>query len=103
MSASKREAVALSAPISQALLLTKVVPVYPPLARQARIQGEVVLDAIISRDGTVERLTALSGHPMLVPAAIDAVKQWRYKPYVVDGKPVPIETHVTVNFSLVKD
>jgi len=95
--------VSVAPPISQALLLTKVVPMYPPLARQARIQGEVVLDAIISRDGTVERLTVLSGHPMLVPAAIDAVKQWRYRPYVVAGRPVPIETHVTVNFSLVKD
>ena len=92
--------VSLPADISQSLLLKKVVPTYPPLATKARIHGEVVLDVDISQEGTVESLRALSGHPMLIPAAIDAVKNWRYKPYVVDGKPVPVQTQVTVNFAL---
>lgn len=86
--------------VSQNLLLTKVVPTYPQLARQARIQGEVVLDVDISKEGTVESLRTVRGHPLLIPAAIDAVKNWRYKPYMVDGQPVPVQTQVTVNFSL---
>lgn len=92
--------VSLSPDISQNLLLKKVVPTYPPLATKARIHGEVVLDVDISKEGTVESLRAVSGHPMLIPAAIDAVKNWRYKPYLVDGKPVPVQTQVTVNFAL---
>jgi protein TonB len=86
--------------ISQNLLLTKVVPTYPQLARQARIQGEVVLDVDISKEGTVESLRTVRGHPLLIPAAIDAVKNWRYKPYIVDGQAVPVQTQVTVNFTL---
>ena len=92
--------VSLPPDISQNLLLKKVVPTYPPLATKARIHGEVVLDVDISKEGTVESLRAVSGHPMLIPAAIDAVKNWRYKPYLVDGKPVPVQTQVTVNFAL---
>jgi TonB family protein len=90
----------LPAKIAQGLLVTKVVPTYPQLARQARVQGEVVLDVGISKEGTIESLRALTGHPMLIPAAIDAVKQWRYKPYHLNGEPVPVQTQVTVNFSL---
>ena len=96
--ANKR--VSLPADISQDLVLKKVMPTYPLLATKARIHGEVVLDVDISKEGTVESLRAVSGHPMLIPAAIDAVKNWRYKPYVVDGKPVPVQTQVTVNFAL---
>jgi protein TonB len=81
-------------------LIYKVQPVYPPLARAARIQGAVVLRAFISRTGTIENLQTLSGHPMLVGAARDAVRQWRYRPYILNGDPVEVETQVTVNFSL---
>ncbi len=81
-------------------LIYKVQPIYPPLARSARIQGAVHLRAIISRSGTIENLQAMDGHPMLVGAAIDAVRQWRYRPYVLNGDPVEVETQVTVNFSL---
>ena len=59
-----------------------------------------MLRAIISRDGAIENLQVLSGHPMLVPAAVDAVRQWRYRPYVLNGEPVEVETEVTVNFVL---
>ena len=86
--------------VSKKLLASTVVPVYPVLARQARIQGLVVLDADISRDGAVDALKLVSGHPLLVPAALEAVKQWRYKPYVVNGKPVPVNTQIIVNFTL---
>lgn len=81
-------------------LIYKVQPFYPPLARQARIQGSVLLRAIISRSGTIEDLSVISGHPMLVGAAIEAVRQWRYRPYILNDEPVEVETRVTVNFSL---
>ncbi len=81
-------------------LIYKVQPIYPQLARAARIQGAVVIRAIISRNGTIENLQTLSGHPMLVGAALDAVRQWRYRPYILNGDPVEVETQVTVNFSL---
>ena len=92
--------VRVSQGVSQGLLIRKVQPVYPPLARQARIQGNVVLQAEISKDGTIENLRLMSGHPMLAPSAIEAVKQWRYKPYFLNGEPVEVETVVTVNFTL---
>jgi len=82
------------------LLVEKVVPDYPPLARQAHVKGSVVLDADISKDGAIEKLKLVIGHPLLVPAAIDAVKHWRYKPYVMNGQAVPVNTQITVNFSL---
>ena len=81
-------------------LIRRVEPVYPPLARNARIQGKVVLVAVISKAGTIENLHALSGHPMLVPAAVDAVSQWRYRPYILNSEPVEVETQITVNFTL---
>ncbi|MBS1852225.1 MAG: energy transducer TonB [Acidobacteria bacterium] len=81
-------------------LIYRVQPVYPALARQARIQGEVVLFAVISREGVIERLQVLSGHPMLVPAALEAVRRWRYRPYVLNGEPIEVDTQVTVNFHL---
>lgn len=92
--------VRVSQGVSQGLLVKKVQPAYPPLARQARIQGQVILQAEISKDGTIENLRLISGHPMLAPAAIDAVKQWRYKPYMLNGEPVAVETTVMVNFTL---
>jgi protein TonB len=81
-------------------LVRRVQPVYPPLARGARIQGSVVLAALISKAGTIENLHALRGHPMLIPAAIDAVSQWRYRPYILNGEPIEVETQIMVNFLL---
>jgi len=81
-------------------LIFRVQPVYPPIARQARIQGLVELRAIISKTGTIENLTVVSGHPMLVRSAIEAVRQWRYRPYLLNGEPIEVETAVTVNFVL---
>jgi periplasmic protein TonB len=92
--------VRVSSGVSTGLLIRKVNPNYPPLARQARIQGQVVLHAVISKDGSIENLTLVSGHPMLAPAAIDAVKQWKYKPYLLNGEPVEVDTEVQVNFTL---
>ena len=85
------------------LLISKVSPVYPPIARQARVQGSVVLKALIAKDGTIAKLELISGHPMLAPAAIDAVKQWRYRPYLLNGEPVEVETQIQVNFTLSGD
>ncbi len=92
--------VRVSSGVSTGLLIRKVSPTYPQLAKQARIQGQVVLQAEISKDGTITNLQLISGHPMLAPAAIEAVKQWRYKPYLLNGEPVAVETQVIVNFSL---
>lgn len=92
--------VRVSQGVSQGLLIKKVQPPYPPLARQARIQGQVLLQAEISKDGTIQNLRLISGHPMLAPSAIEAVKQWRYKPYYLNGEPVEVETQITVIFSL---
>jgi protein TonB len=92
--------VRVSQGVTQGLLIRKVQPNYPPLARQARIQGSVLLQAEISKDGTIENLHLISGHPMLAPAAIEAVKQWKYKPYILNGEPVEVETQITVNFTL---
>ena len=92
--------VRVSSGVSQGLIIRRVQPSYPPLARQARIQGTVVLQAQISKDGNIENLQLISGHPMLAPAAIEAVKQWKYKPYLLNGEPVEVETQVQVNFTL---
>src|SRR6202522_949272 len=92
--------VRVSQGVSAGLLIRKVQPNYPQLAKQARIQGQVVLQAEISKDGTIQNLQLISGHPMLAPAAIEAVKQWRYKPYLLNREPVAVETQVVVNFSL---
>src|SRR5208282_423918 len=92
--------VRVSSGVSSGLLIRKVNPTYPPLARQARIQGTVVLQAQISKDGSIENLQLISGHPMLAPAAIEAVKQWKYKPYLLNGEPVEVDTQVQVNFTL---
>jgi len=81
-------------------LIHRVQPTYPPLARQARIQGTVVLQAVISREGKIENLQLISGHPMLVSAAMEAVRQWRYRPYYLNEQAVEVETTVTVNFVL---
>ena len=92
--------VPVSAGVTAGLLDRKVAPSYPPLAKAARISGAVVLQAVIGKDGTIQHLRAISGHPMLIPSAIEAVKQWRYKPYYLNGQPVEVDTQVTVNFVL---
>jgi protein TonB len=92
--------VRVSSGVSAGLLVRRVNPNYPPLARQARIQGQVLLQAEISKDGSIQNLRLISGHPMLAPAAIEAVKQWKYKPYLLNGEPVEVETQVQVNFTL---
>jgi len=92
--------VRVSSGVTQGLVMHKVNPVYPPLARQARIQGSVLLQAVISKTGDIVNLQVISGHPMLTGAAIEAVKQWKYKPYILNGEPVEVDTQITVNFTL---
>ncbi len=75
-------------------------PAYPPMAKIAHLQGDVVLQATISKTGAIENLHALSGHPILVQAAIEAVKEWKYKPYYLNGDPVEVETTITVRFHM---
>ena len=82
------------------MLIDKPRPVYPPEAKQARIQGLVRLDAIIAKDGTIANLSVESGHPLLVPAALDAVRHWVYKPTLLNGEPVEVVTTIDVNFTL---
>lgn len=86
--------------VTQASLINRVQPVYPPLARQTRVSGTVRLHAIISKDGSVQQLEVLSGHPLLVQAALDAVRQWRYRPTLLNGEPVEVDTTIDVIFSL---
>jgi protein TonB len=78
----------------------RVQPIYPALGVQAHIQGNVVLHAIIAMDGRVVELQVISGHPLLVKAAMDAVSQWRYQPTLLNGQPVEVETTITVSFVL---
>ena len=86
--------------VTQASLINRVNPVYPPLARQTRVAGTVRLHAIISKQGTVQQLEVLSGHPLLVQSALDAVRQWRYRPTLLNGEPVEVDTTIDVIFSL---
>jgi protein TonB len=81
-------------------LIYRVQPTYPVLARQARVQGAVELRALISKTGTIENLVVIRGHPMLAVAAKEAVRQWRYRPYLLNHDPVEVETEITVNFLL---
>ena len=92
--------VPVTSTIEAAKLISRVQPAYPPLALQARIQGNVVLHAIISKEGAVSELQVLSGHPLLVNAALEAVRQWRYSPTLLSGQPVEVETTITVSFVL---
>jgi protein TonB len=86
--------------VTAASIITQTRPVYPALARQARIQGNVVLHAIIDKEGKVAQLEVISGHPLLVQSALDAVKQWRYKPTQLNGDPVEVDTTITVTFTM---
>jgi protein TonB len=86
--------------VQAARILNRVQPVYPPLARQTRISGTVRLHAIISKDGTIQQLEVMSGHPLLQQSALDAVRQWRYQPTLLNGEPVEVDTTIDVIFSL---
>ncbi len=86
--------------VRQPKLIREVRPIYPPLARQARIQGVVKINAIVSRDGSVQSLQVAGGHPLLLAAAMDAVRQWRYEPTLLNGEPVEVVLVVDVNFRL---
>ena len=86
--------------VQAAKLIHQVRPAYPPLAKQARIQGTVRLQAVIARDGSIQNLVLASGHPLLVPSAMDAVRQWRYSPTTLNGETVEVLTQIDVNFTL---
>lgn len=92
--------VRISAGVTKGLLIHRVEPTYPTLARAARVQGDVILSAVIDGNGQITNLQLVSGHPMLVPAALSAVREWRYKPYLLNGQPVEVETTITVIFTL---
>ncbi len=92
--------VRVSSGISQGLLIFHPAPEYPKIARAAHVQGQVLLKAIISKDGHIENLQALNGHPLLVPYAIRAVREWRDRPFMLNGDAVEVETEITVNFML---
>jgi len=86
--------------VQAAMTIRAPKPAYPQLAKQARIQGVVRLNAVIGKDGTIQDLKAASGHPLLVPAALEAVRQWLYKPTLLNGEPVEVVTVIDVNFTL---
>jgi protein TonB len=86
--------------VQQANLIKKVPPVYPPLARQARIEGIVRFTVIIAKDGSILNVQLVSGHPLLVPTAVDALKQWVYRPTLLNGNPVEVITQVDIDFAL---
>ncbi len=92
--------VRVSAGVAQGLLVRRVSPEYPLQARLGRIQGVVILHVIISKTGDVATVDLISGHPSLAPAAIETVKQWKYKPFLLNGKPVEVDSQVQINFTL---
>ena len=92
--------VTISGGVAQGNLVHQVQPTYPQIAKMGHVQGDVVLQATISKAGQIENLRVISGNPMLTNAAIEAVQQWRYKPYLLSGEPVEVETTITVHFTL---
>jgi protein TonB len=98
--AAPKGAVHLSSGVVSGLLLTKTTPIYPPIAVAARVEGTVVLAAAISASGAIENLRVVSGHPMLQRAALDAVSNWHYRPFLLNGQPVEVETTINVIFTL---
>jgi protein TonB len=94
--------VRVSSELQAAKIIKKVVPQYPVLARQARISGTVKLMGIIAKDGTVQKLQVISGHPLLQKAALDAVSQWRYQPTILNGQPVEVIAPIDVIFTLMQ-
>ena len=100
---STPQRVRVSQGVAVGLLVKKVDPEYPKELKKKRIQGMVTLKILISKEGDVSKVEPVSGHPELAPLAIDAVKQWKYKPYLLQGEPVMAETTVQVNFTLAND
>jgi periplasmic protein TonB len=98
--AEPREPLRVGGQIQAAKILRKVIPVYPLLARQARVSGVVHLVGVIAKDGTIERLELVSGHPLLARAAMDAVRQWVYRPTLLNGEPVEVIAPIDVIFTL---
>jgi TonB family protein len=92
--------VRVSSGVMAGLIVHKVPPAYPELARQTRIQGTVLLSAVIGEDGHVVKLEPISGPAQLIPATIDAVQRWEYRPYISSGRPIEVETEIQVNFTL---
>jgi len=90
----------VSTGVQEAKLIRKIAPTYPPIAKQARIQGVVQLEAIISRDGAIHNLRVIDGHPLLAQSAVEAVQQWRYEPTLLNNEPVEVVTLVNVVFKL---
>jgi protein TonB len=90
----------VSAEVQQGKLLVAIPPAYPSVAKQSRIQGKVRLEAVIAKDGTLSEINVLEGHPLLIPAAIEAVTKWRYRPTFLNGNPVEVHTLIDVNFRL---
>jgi periplasmic protein TonB len=90
----------VSSGVADGLKIHDVQPAYPQMARIAHIQGDVLLQATISKSGAIENLRAIQGHPILIQAAMDAVRQWKYKPYILNGEPVEVETTVKVQFHM---
>ncbi|HEU4414795.1 MAG TPA: TonB family protein [Candidatus Angelobacter sp.] len=90
----------VSSGVADGLKIHDVQPTYPQMARIAHIQGDVTLQATISKSGVIENLRAVSGHPILIQAAMEAVRQWKYKPYILNGEPVEVETTVQVKFHM---
>jgi len=90
----------ISAGVAEGLLIRRIDPQYPQMAKIAHMQGEVVLQAVISKSGDIQNLHAMSGPPLLIQAAMDAVKQWKYKPYLLNGEPVEVDTQVRVQFKM---
>jgi periplasmic protein TonB len=86
--------------LDEGMLIRRVQPIYPNIAKTAHVQGSVELSALINTRGEIEGLQVISGSPLLVQAALDAVRQWRYRPYILNGSPIAVQTQVTVNFSL---
>jgi len=90
--------VAISAGVADGMILRKTPPVYPKFAQEAHITGKVVLKATITKQGTIEGVQVLSGPKILAPSAVDAVKTWKYRPYMLDGQPISVETNITIVF-----
>jgi protein TonB len=100
VAAAPPEVLKVSQGVTQGLLTRRVQPAYPRQALQMHIAGSVQLQAVIGKTGSIESVKVLSGDPILARAALDAVKQWKYKPYMLDNEPVEIQTQITVNFKL---
>jgi periplasmic protein TonB len=95
--------VRVSSGVAEGMLIHQVKPPYPVAAKMARVEGNPALQAVIGKDGSIQNLRVISGHPLLTSAALEAVKQWRYKPYYLNGEPVEVETQIVVNFLLTHD